>query len=292
MGTRDTVHSDNPAGRLYGVFRRFRAQESGVSLDQAWAAALGFDINNSDQSSMYLAELASTVQHCVLYAKSLQHAANVGDLLAAHGEWARAVIGFGMSRTSAINPSEIVSQSAMALLGMLSGLLHTQAPDLLKWDREFEKEKLAEVHAELGDLADQLSLDPEVPEAAKAYIVQKLYGAIDSIMLVELRGAQRVAEDLAEVRMTLDLINKAPQNANEPWLVRTREAFESIEAITKSVLSMLAPVVAVTALIATGNVGLALLILAADPKGHPALETIGKIFPQKEIGSGSGGSSA
>ena len=286
LGTRVVAHDDNPAGRLHSIFTRFRSQENGVSLDQAWARALEFSENDSNMASLFIAEVAGTVQQCSVHAKALQHVANVGDLLMAHGSWARSAIGFGMNRGAGINPMEVISSSDMALLGMLSGLLHSQSPDKLTWNGSPDGEKLADIHSTLAEITDQLSLDPEVPEATKAYLLQRLYSAIDSILLIELRGPQRLLADVAQVRMGFEVVDTNSEGQREPWHARLRAASENVEVAAKGILSMLSPVLASTVLAVTGDMSLALFILSADPNGHPALETLSNIFKPAQLGSG------
>lgn len=267
-----TVQLDNPAGRLHSVLVKFASQPGPISIDQAWARTL--DCGESDRAALgeALAEV-STLLSAVSVASASLDSSSGSAAIHQFPQWATAIYGFGHSRTSGVHPSQVISPDALAALASFSTILHFHIPEW-SFGSNFDIEILEGARQQLIDLVDELSADEVLPEPVRTRLIAKLVEAINSIRFVELRGAERVRDDLIIAWQSGELSPESRSACSQGVLERLDDYSKKTLSIAERIWGMMAPPAGAIYLMSTGDFMGGSAIMSVNPRAAKALERV------------------
>jgi hypothetical protein len=171
---------DNPAGRLHDLLVRLADQPRNGSLQAAWAAVLGVDV---EDIAVYLGRIADLVRETQEAVDNAGEDALLPMVSRFRDSWAQPIF----PRTHAFSDrldKVLPDQNSLDTLGIVSAHLHAIAPEAVVPD-ESELERRKE---ELRRLIDEVGAAKDIPDEVKHLLIVRLRGVEEAIEHLNVGG--------------------------------------------------------------------------------------------------------
>ncbi len=249
---------NEPAGRLRTVLDQIRRYGDTLTVSEWWRRIAPEVVSGGDPISAR-SEAASLFRDVEQAVYSLPLADDRDAALAAREQWARPIFALGLvdRENGRLNQHQLVPDSALNSLAMLSSVLRREAPEYsLKAESDTVKEVLGSIYNEVASIFAEVSSLPGIPDAMRALLLRRLVRVMDDINFVRMRGFATLHDSLVEIQWEMATATVEPVVEAEPTL---HDRLNNFLARLKTTVGMLEDIVTPTAIgvtwgITTGDV--------------------------------------